>query len=52
MAIQKRYQYNSKFGIVWTPWFNCSSDDTQLERLEREEKYQFGTKYRNEYRII
>ena len=52
MAIQKRYQYYSRLGIVWTPWFNISSDDSQLERLKREEKYQFGTKYLNEYRVI
>lgn len=40
---QKRYQYRSSEGIVWTDWFNYDGP---------EEPYQFGNKLKNEYRTI
>ena len=47
--IQKRYQFYGKSGIEWTSWFNCCSDDSKLNTLE---KYQYGKKLLNEYRIV
>lgn len=39
----KRYQYFSKEGKVWTPWFNYNGP---------EELYQLDKKLKNEYRTI
>ena len=40
---QKRYQYYSKDGIVWSEWFPYDGP---------EETYQLGKKLKNEYRTI
>lgn len=50
--IQKRYQHFSPDGIIWTPWNNFEKDDTQLVRLQTEEKWQLKGKLLNEYRIV
>jgi hypothetical protein len=45
---QKRYQYWSRTGIVWTPWFDCDSDlrdPVQLKGFK-------GNHLKNEYRTI
>ena len=42
---QKRYQYWSKDGIVWTEWFNIPMNTP-------EEKWQVKNKLLNEYRIV
>lgn len=44
---EKRYQYISKDGIQWTPWFPCFEDEV-------EEPYQMkkGLKLLNEYRTV
>jgi hypothetical protein len=49
--IQKRYQYVSKEGTVWTDWSDYCEDDSQLLRLQTEEKYQLKPKLLNEFRI-
>ena len=41
---QKRYQYYSRNGIVWTEWFNS--------KAAVEEKWQLKGKLLNEYRTI
>lgn len=41
MNKQKRFQYRSKNGIVWTDWFNSGST---------EEKWQEKNKLLNEYK--
>ena len=41
--LQKRYQYYSKQGISWTPWFNTNGI---------QEPWQLNGKLRNEYREI
>ena len=40
--MQKRYQYYSREGIAWTPWFKV--------RTETKEKYQLKGKLLNEYK--
>ena len=50
--IQKRYQYIKRSGVEWTDWFNYCEDDTQLNILQTEEKYQLKSKLLNEYRIV
>lgn len=45
--IQKRYQYRSPEGIVWTPWFN-----TNLKEIPQDEEYQLKNKLKNEYKEI
>lgn len=42
--IQKRYEYLSKDGKKWTPWFN-----TALKNFPNEQ-WQLNNKLRNEYR--
>lgn len=49
--IQKRYQYRSKEGIVWTEWQDFMDDDTALLRLQKEEQWQLKP-LKNEYRIV
>ena len=49
--IQKRYQYISRQGTVWTEWRDYCTDDSQLSRLQTEEKYQLKPKLLNEFRI-
>ena len=41
---QKRYQYRTRNGIVWSDWFNS--------KVIVEEKWQLKGKLRNEYRTI
>ena len=50
--IQKRYQYWSSEGIVWTPWFDYSkgNQDT-LTVLQHTESIQ-NKKLRNDFRCI
>ena len=50
--IQKRYQYYTSDGIKWSPWRNYTADDNELERLERDEKWQLKPKLLNEYRKV
>ena len=50
--IQKRYQYYSKSGIIWTPWRDYSEDDSLLSKLQEEEKWQIKGKLRNEYKVV
>ena len=40
--VEKRYQYYSKDGIEWTPWFTYHWDNYP--------KYQYGRRLLNEYR--
>ena len=55
MAIQKRYEYwgteNGRPVIKWTDWSDYCEDDSQLSRLQTEEKYQLKPKLLNEFRI-
>lgn len=44
--IQKRYQYWSPNGIVWTHWF-----DTNLKDIDNQPKNQLGN-LKNQYRTI
>ena len=41
---QKRYQYYTRNGIVWTEWFNS--------KVIVEEKWQLKGKLLNEYRTV
>ena len=50
--IQTRYQYFSSKGIAWTDWRDLEPDDTQLERLQNEQKWQVKDKLLNEFRIV
>ena len=50
--IQKRYQYYSKEGVKWSEWSDYMDDDSKLEYLQKEEKYQLKPKLLNEYRIV
>ena len=52
LMIQKRYQYISSEGIKWTEWSDYMDDDSKLEYLQKEEKYQLKPKLLNEYRIV
>ena len=52
LMIFKRYQYISREGIKWTPWSNYCEDDSQLSRLQKEEKYQLKPHLLNEFRIV
>lgn len=49
--IQKRYEYWSKEGKVFSPWFDYEQDDSLLTTLEAKEKWQLQNKLRNEFRI-
>ena len=50
--IQKRYQFQGKLGIEWSDWYNYTEDDSQLSRLQTEEKYQLKPRLLNEFRIV
>lgn len=52
MAIQKRYQYISKEGVVWSDWYHYSDDDSLLKVFQKEEKFQLQNKLRNEFRVV
>ena len=41
--VQKRYQYYSKEGIQWTPWFAYNGP---------QEPWQLKNRLKNEYRIV
>ena len=49
--IQKRFQYWSVQGILWTDWFDYCEDNGQLQTLQTEEKWQLKNKLLNEFRI-
>lgn len=53
--IQKRYEYwkteNGKPVKKFTSWFDFSDDNSQLDRLNKNESKQIG-KLKNEYRIV
>ena len=46
---QKRYQYFSSTGIVWTPWFKCTESAKHIKAQLGSER---RPKLRNEYRTI
>jgi hypothetical protein len=48
--IQKRYEYLSKEGKVWSDWYDYEDDDTQLEELSKN-IWQLKNKYKQEFRI-
>lgn len=50
--IQKRYQYRSKNGIIWTKWFNTFYEDKDIEYLRKYNKYQEQNKLLNEFKIV
>ena len=51
--IQKRYQFYSKDGIVFTPWYNYSEHDDLLKEFQTKEKYQLrNPTLRNEFRVV
>ena len=50
--IQKRFQFYTKEGKKWTPWQNYMEDDSQLSRLQQEEKYQLKPLLLNEFRVV
>ncbi len=52
LMIQKRYQYYSKEGVKWSEWSDYMGDDSKLEYLQKEERYQLKPKLLNEYRIV
>ena len=49
--IEKRYQYYSSQGIQWTEWRDYIDDDSKLEYLQKEEKFQLKPHLKNEFRI-
>lgn len=50
--IQKRYQSFTPSGVAWTDWFDYCEDDSQLSRLQNEEKWQLKNKLKNGFRIV
>lgn len=50
--IQKRYEYWTAKGKLWTDWFNYCDDNGQLETLRQEEQWQIKNKLRNEFRVV
>ena len=50
--IQKRYQYMTANGKEWGPWLNYCEDNSQLTRLQKEEKWQLKPLLLNDFRII
>jgi len=50
--IQKRYQFYYKEDIKWTDWFNYESDNTQVSKLKKEEKYQLKPCLLSDFRIV
>lgn len=49
--IEKRYEYMGPKGKQWTQWMDFCKDDSKLEYLQTEEKYQLKPRLLNEYRI-
>lgn len=47
--IQKRFQYYSAEGVIWSNWFDFTEHDDLLECLQKKENRQLG-KLKNEYR--
>ena len=51
--IQKRFQYITPDGTVWTNWFNYSDSDELLPVFQKNEKYQLlHPKLLNEFRVV
>ena len=50
--IQKRFQYWTAQGVVWSNWFNYCKNNGQLKDLQVNEKWQLKNKLLNEFRII
>ena len=50
--IQTRYQYFSSKGIAWTDWRDLDPDDSHLEDLQKNQKWQVKDKLLNDYRVI
>ena len=52
--IEKRYQYVSKGGIVWTNWFEyCQGGSEKLAELQKNEKVQLkSSNLLNEFRLV
>jgi hypothetical protein len=51
IMIQKRYEYWSNQGKVWSDWFDFEEDNSQIDSLREKESKQYG-RLNNEYRII
>ena len=49
--IQTRYQYFGPKGIAWTDWRDLDPDDSHLEDLQKNQKWQVKDKLLNEFRI-
>lgn len=49
--IEKRYQYRTENSVDFTVWFDYCEDDSRLDTLKKEDKYQERGKLLNEYRI-
>lgn len=50
--IQKRYEWLSNEGKKWTDWADFIADDSKLDYLRKEEKWQLKGVLKNEYRIV
>ena len=50
--IQKRYEHYGREGKQFTPWFNYCEDNSQLSRLQVEEKWQLKNKLLNQFQIV
>ena len=50
--IEKRYQYYSNEGIQWSSWIPYVEDNSMLDSLKANEKWQLKDKLRNEFRIV
>jgi hypothetical protein len=50
--IEKRYQYFSNEGIQWSPWIPYVEDDSMIDSLKADEKWQLKGKLLNEFSIV
>lgn len=50
--IQTRYQHYGPNGIEWTKWVDLDPDDSHLEELKKNQKWQVKDKLLNEYRVV
>ena len=50
--IQTRYQHYGPNGIEWTKWVDLDPDDSHLEELKKNQKWQVKDKLLNDYRIV
>lgn len=50
--IQTRYQHYGPKGIEWTKWVDLDPDDSHLEELKKNQKWQVKDKLLNEYRVV